>query len=91
MQLKKILLGAALAWFASFVNASDGLKTVTSQHDVSETTNRLENIVVDHLLVLLFRSCVLFSTIEYALRLQHCRLTVAGIPARPTDADSLLL
>ena len=45
MPLKKILLGAALVSFASFVNASDGLKMVTSQHDVSETTNRLESIV----------------------------------------------
>ena len=45
MYIKKIILGVVMASFVSFVNASDGLKTVTSQHDVSETTNRLESIV----------------------------------------------
>ena len=45
MNIKNIVLGLGLALVVPFVGASEGLKTVTSPHDVAQTMNRLERIV----------------------------------------------
>ena len=45
MHIKQIILGLAIAAFVSLANASEGLKTIVSQHDVAQTMNSLERIV----------------------------------------------